>query len=491
MATATTGTGTGTGTAGQVTLMSTTLAALVLLGVTAGMVVGRRREREAAAKTLAWERPRTHESRARPVGLDPEPCANPLKEATADAMVAIAQLKETRKSSVETPAQLEAFHHAEDHEFFNESFYYNGCDWDTKDRIITRISHRGKKGKRSYVFLLLDIAGEGELALEEDVEAETAADGSPTALGLKFTCEVPMMRWRITYSGPMRRGCVHPQDKAALAKAERVHADIDLVYDTDSPLFWYMRDDHPKCLARNLTQEPWGLNFLKTCIKRTADHGHYEDFGRLRGTVRVKSSPAAPTRSYDFATFRDHSWDVRRWATMDNLCILLIALEKPLRIDGHDYWYVDLTLVDMPGNTSGVARYSTGYIFGRRGSGAPPLVLVAGTSIKDVGYSWGPVGYPGGPKERFPLEYTECVMHVAPHPKHQDPNRVRDDAVVRIVMSGKPRRLIYWPDHGAFKCYEDCQDFAVSHDGQTVAGYGTKQRGFRVGDFDPTLGGCG
>lgn len=55
------------------------------------------------------------------------------------------------------------------------------------------------------------------------------------------------------------------------------------------------------------------------------------------------------------------------------------------------------------------------------------------------------------------------------------------------------RRVIYWPDEGAFKVYEDSQDFIVTEEttGQRVEGYGTRQSGFRVGTFDPSLGGCG
>ena len=65
-----------------------------------------------------------------------------------------------------------------------------------------------------------------------------------------------------------------------------------MVYEAETPEFWYMRDDHPMTLAKNLSQEPWGLNFLWTCLRRTADHAHYEDFGRLKGTVKVEGYAA-------------------------------------------------------------------------------------------------------------------------------------------------------------------------------------------------------
>ena len=92
-----------------------------------------------------------------------------------------------------------------------------------------------------------------------------------------------------------------------------------------------MRDENPWALAKNLAQEPWGIPFFKTCINRTKNHGHYEDYGRAVGRISVgREKPQV----YDFGTFRDHSWDIRRWAAIDHLLILLIDLERPLVLDG-------------------------------------------------------------------------------------------------------------------------------------------------------------
>jgi hypothetical protein len=252
-----------------------------------------------------------------------------------------------------------------------------------------------------------------------------------------------------------------------------------------------MRDDHPECLSGNLAQESWGMDFLRVCLKRTIDHAHYEDFGRATGTISINR--AAP-QTYDFGTFRDHSWDIRRWATMDKLNILLIALEKPLKLhENHEYWYLDLTIVDMPGNVGGIARYSTGYALGNDPR-TPKLALVSGSSIRDFKFTVGTPGVPGGGDERRPTATSEVIMHLTPHPrdlkKGQTPPKPR---LVKIKMKGDDRRLIYWPDQGAFICYEDCPEFEIIdvESGVSVVGYGTRQTGFRVGEFDPSLGGCG
>ena len=275
-------------------------------------------------------------------------------------------------------------------------------------------------------------------------------------------------------------GCFHPDDHEGRAKAKRVHVAVDLVYERDTPLFWYMRDDHPFTLACNLSQEPWGLNFLKTCVNRTSNHGHYEDFGRARGTVTVHASDVA---TYNFGTFRDHSWDIRRWAAMDHWLILLISLHEPLEVfPGEQLHYLDLTLVNMPGNISGVQRYSTGYAMGVGKDAGPRRPVTVATSILDE--PWVTTKESG---ERRPPPTSDVVMYLrsAPHEGGDRP--------VRVEMSGDIRTLLYWPDGGSSICFEDSMDFTITDltSGLAVKGYGIRQTGFRLGEFDPTLGGCG
>ena len=48
------------------------------------------------------------------------------------------------------------------------------------------------------------------------------------------------------------------------------------------------------------------------------------------------------------------------------------------------------------------------------------------------------------------------------------------------------RTLLYWPDIGEFKVFEDQLPFYIKFHNQMVTGYGTRQTGYRIGDFDPT-----
>jgi hypothetical protein len=234
------------------------------------------------------------------------------------------------------------------------SSYYNGMDAVTRDRFITRIGRHGKGGHENYVFLLLDTKDHGVLSLECDHVPVDHSCVHPSAKGLTYECIEPLKRWKLRYKGEMTRGLRGPDDTS---KGQSVFVELELEYEAETPLFWYMRDDNRETLAKNLSQEPWGMAFVNMCLNRTNNHGHYEDFGRCLGTIKVaddEEACAGLTSKYDFGTFRDHSWDIRMWATMDKLFILLLEMPTPLSINGKTYDYLDLTLVDMPKNAGGV-----------------------------------------------------------------------------------------------------------------------------------------
>ena len=73
------------------------------------------------------------------------------------------------------------------------------------------------------------------------------------------------------------------------------------------------------------------------------------------------------------------------------------------------------------------------------------------------------------------------ALEMAPEPGQ------RKGSFITAHMTGAIRRLMYWPDDGASIVYEDGMDFDV----QGIAGCGTRQSAFRIGEFDPSLGGCG
>jgi hypothetical protein len=443
------------------------------------------------------------------------------KNAVAAFMAVIARKREFAKSSTWSKLELENWHTPDVHKFWNESYYWNGCDEDTRDRCITRMSHRGLHAKKMYIFLLLDIAGFDEpLTLEQDnvpvrdrstITGNASAIDSPLVLveglGITYECVEPLEIWRLRYQGLMRRGHAPVTvnghfDESPLVEGENaVRVNIDLTYTNDSQIFWYMRDEPTMTLAKNLSQEPWNLRFFQYCLARSHNHCHIEAFGRMKGSISIlspssKNSEGAGQstgtalyhRKYNFGTFRDHSWDIRNWAGIDQLFILMVSFETPLVLHGEAYWYLDLTLVHMPGNLNGVQSFTTGYLSGK--DQTANLAVQYATSIKDIKYNT-------DKKDgitRLPLPETSVVVEVFPPSS--------SSTLLTIECTGDIRRMMYWPDCGKFVVYEDGMDFTIAvletDVGTTsekklngVRGYGTRQSGFRVGTFDPKDGGVG
>jgi hypothetical protein len=142
------------------------------------------------------------------------------------AMAAIGQFKERRKFAKFSALEHESFHEQENHPFWyvlqsnslqsiliyandfafcrNESYYYNGQDKTTDDRIISRISRHAEDGSKTFIFLLIDSAEHGYLCIEEDVPVEDKS--APSCLGLRYEMIEPMKRWRIKFDGLARKG---------------------------------------------------------------------------------------------------------------------------------------------------------------------------------------------------------------------------------------------------------------------------------------------
>lgn len=413
-----------------------------------------------------------------------------VKNVLGLCMAKIAKRREQAHASW-TLKELEGFHKPDIHKFWNESYYFNGCDLKTRDRIITRISHRGLNAEKSYVFLLLDLKKYGYFTLEVDDllwrNQPNSDTGHPSALGLMYKCVDPMQTWKIEFTGKLSNGHVPPWEKDSASSLIKRNIHIDLTYYNESPTFWYMRDDSSNTLAKNLSQEVWGLDFVRYCLARSKNHCHIEAWGSLKGTIAVDNDLPI---EYNFGTFRDHSWDIRLWAAIDELFILLLTLEKPLIIHGKEFWYLDLTLVYMPNNSGGVQRYTTGWLGTKDAAGGKAtgslrgnLPITQATSILNIPYKEVEGNNEKGiPPRRFPLPESTIVMDIG-----SDVGSNEKVAQVVVECTGEIRRLMYWPDHGRFEVFEDSMDFKING----ISGYGTRQSGFRLGSYDPSEGGCG
>ena len=202
----------------------------------------------------------------------------------------------------------------------------------------------------------------------------------------------------------------------------------------------------------------------------------------MKGKIKVGRRRNG-ARPYSFGTFRDHSWDIRNWAAMDSLFILLLHFDKPLCIGGVEYHYFDLTLVDMPGNTNGVQSFTTGY-FSSKDKSVPNLPITHATSIRQLPFqiSTTRVNANSNPtREPSTSEAYNVSVHVECEELAFNFNCDQVDL---------SRRVMYFPEGGNFHVFEaTCTSFIVNG---VENGYGTRQIGYRACDnIDLSEGGVG
>ncbi|MEM1417071.1 MAG: hypothetical protein AAGH15_19395 [Myxococcota bacterium] len=102
-------------------------------------------------------------------------------------------------------------------------------------------------------------------------------------------------RLRVSYEGPLVQG-------------ETTHdAALDLVFEGRSPVVDFTDGVAAKATAAALAREPWTRRFFEQLGEIRVVH--YEQTGRLRGTVRL----GADTREIDVVSMRDHSFGRRDW----------------------------------------------------------------------------------------------------------------------------------------------------------------------------------
>lgn len=117
------------------------------------------------------------------------------------------------------------------------------------------------------------------------------------AEGLKITPLTPMTAWRIQYIGPLKmRG----------EPLSRQQVELDVQWTSSRPFFDFDTDMDAWALARTIAREPWSREYFEA-LKNT-HQTHYEQMGRLEGTVVVDGHPYV----LRLDSMRDHSYGHKR-----------------------------------------------------------------------------------------------------------------------------------------------------------------------------------
>lgn len=189
---------------------------------------------------------------------------------------------------------LESKHVDRTKPFANDSSCFYGGD-EAGNAAIFRLAFRATRPAESWLDVRL--AGGPRFGLP----ANPGPEKEGFALGdFAFKHRVPGKAWTIAYRGPLTDAAGNLED-----------GEIALDFTATHPMFDYAQSTDRGLVADCLAREPWSLEFFKKL--RELGQVHYEQFGRLKGTVRF----GQVARELDLLTTRDHSFGTRDWAIWD------------------------------------------------------------------------------------------------------------------------------------------------------------------------------
>ena len=206
-----------------------------------------------------------------------------FKRALANLMV-----RSKRRHALPVHA-LESLHREPETPFYNDSVYLYGRDHEGL-ALAMRLAVRS--GMPSEVWTSLRLPGQ---AIAHVPEALHPPAPGWAAGGLCWDVKEPGRRAEVRYAGPLQQGDV-THDAA-----------IELVFEGRSPLVDFSDGVAAATTATALAKEPWSRRFFEQLGEIRVVH--YEQTGRLRGTVRL----GAETREVDLVSMRDHSFGRRDW----------------------------------------------------------------------------------------------------------------------------------------------------------------------------------
>ena len=210
-----------------------------------------------------------------------------LKYALANVLV------RARRRHAVVPSALEMLHLQPDAPGFNDSVYLYGRG-EAGLAVATRLSVR--TGAPCEVWMSVRLPGEAIWSVPQ--VHHPLGDGW-MAGGARWTIDRPGEALTVEYDGPLQR------------EGQRVDAQVHLRFEGRGPLIDFSDGISPSVTAAALAAEPWSRRFFAQLGEiRTV---HYEQVGRLTGTVRLGDE----THAVDLRSVRDHSFGRRQWRAWD------------------------------------------------------------------------------------------------------------------------------------------------------------------------------
>nr|XP_054748523.1 uncharacterized protein LOC129254092 [Lytechinus pictus] len=215
----------------------------------------------------------------------------------------------------------------------------------TGEWLVARIGLR-PNGERSCWFVL-GLPGIGDLVHAQYPDCVVQGDLSSgfKAGGLTMEVVEPMKLWRISYNGLCKAG--FQENIKSTDERPLIHVRCSFMWSAFTPIFNFDTDLNSWHNSGNVAKEPWNREFFKKL--RGMHQTHYEQYGMLRGVVKVEGHDE---RTLVMRGIRDHSYGVRDWAAFYRYALHFGVLE-----DGSSF---QVGVFSIPGYLS---HLSIGYLF--------------------------------------------------------------------------------------------------------------------------------
>ncbi|KAK8406860.1 hypothetical protein O3P69_007428 [Scylla paramamosain] len=202
-----------------------------------------------------------------------------------------------------------------DHPKAIDAVYFNGAN-ESGHYLVVATARRPKGIINGLLFIR--VPGLGLLQLPKMPDTMLFGDGEQFAAeGLRITPVKPMSVWKIQYEGPM---------KMKDSPLSRLNVKLDIKWTSKQPYFDFDTDMNARALARSIAREPWSRQYFQQL--REAHQSHYEQMGRMEGTVVVEGHPYI----LRLDSMRDHSYGHKReWKLMHRYGLHMFATHDGLQ----------------------------------------------------------------------------------------------------------------------------------------------------------------
>jgi hypothetical protein len=186
----------------------------------------------------------------------------------------------------------ERMHPVGEHAAWSESYYFNFVDPDSRVGMFTRMGFRPGDGWADGLHVVF--LGGDRVAFtygRRDIGPDLGAYDDDLQVGdLRLVRVVPFESWEVRYDGP----CQDIADAAVLMERSKAR-----------PSGWYRPARLQMRLDFDATSEPHYAG--------AGERGHFEQTGRVRGTIEVAGADAAERFPVHGFGVRDKSWGPRDW----------------------------------------------------------------------------------------------------------------------------------------------------------------------------------